>query len=220
MFSYYGSKSRIARYYPAPTEDRIIEYFAGSARYSLLHFEKEVTLIDKYPVIIDLWKWLQQCSEKDILSLPTLRQGDKIDDFDLSKDEKIFLGFMAGIASFSPRKTVSKFAAMQFSRGNKLQKVASQLHKIRHWQIIEGCYSERQDQMATHFIDAPYQFGGHSYKKNKIDYMHLAQFCRSRQGQVIVCENSKADWLPFIPLKGIHGAMSYSIESIWTTNNK
>ena len=30
MFSYYGSKSKIAHLYPAPQYDRIIEPFAGS----------------------------------------------------------------------------------------------------------------------------------------------------------------------------------------------
>jgi site-specific DNA-adenine methylase len=37
MFSYYGSKSKIVKYYPCPAHDKIIEPFAGSARYSLLN---------------------------------------------------------------------------------------------------------------------------------------------------------------------------------------
>jgi len=34
MFSYYGSKSKIVDYYPPPKHKRIIEPFAGSARYT------------------------------------------------------------------------------------------------------------------------------------------------------------------------------------------
>jgi site-specific DNA-adenine methylase len=33
MFSYYGSKSKIIDHYPAPKFNKIIEPFAGSARY-------------------------------------------------------------------------------------------------------------------------------------------------------------------------------------------
>ncbi len=47
--------------YPPPKFDKIIEPFAGSARYSLKYWQKDVTLIDKYEVIVRTWKWLQQC---------------------------------------------------------------------------------------------------------------------------------------------------------------
>ena len=78
MFSYYGSKSKIVDYYPPPKHKRIIESFAGSARYSLKYWQNDVLLVDKYPVIIGIWKWLQQCSKDDILKLPILKAGDKI----------------------------------------------------------------------------------------------------------------------------------------------
>lgn len=50
--------------------------------------------------------------------------------------------------------------------------------------------------------------GGHKHpKSNKgIDYFHLAKYCLNREGQVIVCENDKADWLPFQVLKENKGA--------------
>jgi len=35
MFSYYGSKKKIVKYYPEPVHDVIIEPFAGAAWYSL-----------------------------------------------------------------------------------------------------------------------------------------------------------------------------------------
>ena len=91
MFSYYGSKSKIVDYYPPPKHKRIIEPFAGSARYSLKYWQNDVLLVDKYHIIVRTWKWLQQCSENDIRKLPILKLGETLDNFDLSEDEKIFL---------------------------------------------------------------------------------------------------------------------------------
>ena len=57
MFSYYGSKSKIVDYYPPPKHKRIIEPFAGSARYSLKYFDREINLYDKYPIVIEVWHY-------------------------------------------------------------------------------------------------------------------------------------------------------------------
>jgi len=72
MFSYYGSKSKIVDYYPPPKHKRIIEPFAGSARYSLKYWQNDVLLVDKYPVIIEVWNYLKNASVNDILKLPRL----------------------------------------------------------------------------------------------------------------------------------------------------
>jgi len=38
-------------------------------------------------------------------------------------------------------------------------------------------------------------------------------------GQIIVCENTKADWLPFLPMKKIQGAaQSFTTEAIWSNH--
>ena len=50
---------------------------------------------------------------------------------------------------------------------------------------------------STWFIDPPYTVGGFWYKFSQIDYQHLSTWCRERKGLSIVCENNKADWLPF-----------------------
>jgi len=71
MFSYYGSKSRIVDVYPPPKFDKVIEPFAGSARYALKYWQKEVLLVDKYDVITDIWTYLINATEKDI-EAPTL----------------------------------------------------------------------------------------------------------------------------------------------------
>jgi site-specific DNA-adenine methylase len=216
MFSYYGSKSKIVDLYPSPKYGRIIEPFAGSARYSLKYFDRDVLLVDKYDVVIRVWHYLQKASVKDILSLPTLKLGDDIRTLNISDDEKMFLGMLAGVASTSPRWKVSAYSAEQNGRKNQLKRIADQLYKIRHWDIRHGSYDDIENQDATWFIDPPYQVGGSGYKHGKVDYSALAMWCQDRRGQVIVCENTKADWMNFYPMKGLHGAMTDTVEAIWS----
>ena len=69
---------------------------------------------------------------------------------------------------------------------------------------------------ATWFIDPPYQYGGQHYRYSFNGYVDLAEYCKTRQGQVIVCENTKAEWLDFVPLKEVHGQLNTTVEAIWT----
>ena len=138
MFSYYGSKSKIVDYYPPPKHNKIIEPFAGSARYSLKYWQNDITIVDKYEKIIRIWKWLQKATEKDILNLPEPKYKESIDDFNISDDEKLLMGFMVAGAIASPQKIVQKFSNIP---GDK-KRIAKQLFKIKHWKIINGSYDE------------------------------------------------------------------------------
>ena len=109
VFSYYGSKSKVIDYYPAPQYDKIIEPFAGSARYALKWFNRDVLLVDKYEVIIKVWKYLQRANRQDILNLPELVYGQSLDDFVLSDDERLLLGFLVNGGSATPKIKVQKF---------------------------------------------------------------------------------------------------------------
>jgi hypothetical protein len=74
---------------------------------------------------------------------------------------------------------------------------------------------------ATWFVDAPYnnEAGEHyTYGRQSIDYQHLGNWCRSRSGQVIACENLGADWLDFRPFRTINGQRKQSTEVIWTND--
>ena len=42
FWSFYGAKYNLAPKYPSPVGDSIVEPFAGSAQYSLLHYQKNV----------------------------------------------------------------------------------------------------------------------------------------------------------------------------------
>lgn len=210
MFGYYGSKSKIVNKYQKPKFNVIIEPFAGTAQYSLKYWENDIILIEKYDVIYKIWKWLQQCSKKDILELPILKEGENVDDFSWCCEEAKWLtGFIITGAPATPKKTASKWkTTMRPNTQNyKHNLIANNLHKIKHWKIILGDYHEIQNQKAVWFIDPPYQFGGEYYKygNKQIDYKELAKFCKSRKGQVIVTENSKATWLDFEFLTSMRG---------------
>ena len=203
--------------YPPPKYRKIIEPFAGSARYALKYFDREVLLVDKYDVVVKVWKYLQKCTTKDILGLPKLSTGMKIDELNLAEEEAMFLGLLAGISSTQPRNKVSVFSGEQNGRKNKMKSIADQLYKIKHWIIIQGCYTEIENQEATWFIDPPYQFGGHAYMESDIDFTSLGEWCKSRSGQAIVCENSKATWMDFQPMTKMRGGnLKYGEECIWS----
>lgn len=216
MFSYYGSKSKIVDYYPPPKHKRIIEPFAGSARYSLKYWQNDVLLVDKYPVIVEVWNYLKNASEADIKGLPKLDTGQTIDDYDLSDIERKFMGFMVQDGTTGMRRTASYFAVKRMDE--KFNFIIENLHKIKHWEIKLGSYDELENVEATWFIDPPYEFGGHEYKcSNKnIDFNKLAEWCKERNGQAIVCENTKATWLPFKPMKEMQGTMFKTTEAIWS----
>lgn len=220
MWSYYGSKTNIVKCYPKPACAKIIEPFAGTARYALRYFDRDVLLVDKYDVIIRIWKWLQQCSEKDILSLPRFKAGDNINSYAYDCDEQRFLiGFLVGFGFTTPRDTATprlrhRPGAMDFT----IKSIASQLFKIRHWKFYHGSYEEIENEPATWFIDPPYQHGGHCYKHSnkKIDYSHLSNWSMDRIGQIIVCENTKADWMDFKLLTVQNVLSGENHEAIWT----
>ena len=216
MFSYYGSKSKIVDYYPKPIHNTVIEPFAGSAKYSLKHYYKDVILYEKSKYVFEVWMYLQTASKNDILKLPILKMGESLDDFDISNEEKQFMSFVINDGATGGNKKVSRFALPD--QLNELKKTASNLNKIKHWKIYNESFENSENIKATWFIDPPYQFGGEHYKESskKIDFKKLANWCKSRQGQVIVCENTKADWLNFNPLVDIKGTVKKSTEAIWT----
>lgn len=212
MFSYYGSKSKIVDYYPPPKHGKIIEPFAGSARYSLKWFDRDVLLVDKWEVIIKIWHYLQAASPKDIMSLPELKYKESIENCNLSECERLLMGFMVARGVASPQKIVQKFSDIRLSK----KQIAANLFKIRHWNIVHGDYQGVENQEAVYFIDPPYMSGGEHYHEKGIDYKGLSEWCQSRQGQVIVCENTKAHWLPFRPVVDFAGAYTETTEAIWT----
>lgn len=221
MWSYYGAKTNIAHLYPPPKYGKIIEPFAGTARYSLKYWDREILLVDKYEVLINIWKWLQKCSPNDLLKLrKKWKIGDRIDEIKFDCDEqKNLLGFLITTAEAPRNQVTSWIGDPTRDRINySITRIANNLHKIRHWKIDCKDFKEIENQQATWFIDAPYEKGGHSYKHSnkKIHFGDLAQWCKERVGQIIVCESGQASWLNFIPLAKQKIRTGFQKEIFWT----
>jgi len=221
MFSYYGSKSKIVDYYPPPKHKKIIEPFAGSARYSLKYWQNDILLVDKYDVIIKLWNWLKTCNKNDILNLPNIDKGTDIRTIGLSDEERLLIGFCINGGSVEPKNIATDNIIRNFNSWNSDKiRISKILHKIKHWEIKLGSYDEIENEEATWFIDPPYQFGGELYKESatNIDFAKLGEWCKNRDGQVIVCENTKADWFPFLKMKQMQGSVHKTTEVIWSNH--
>ena len=217
MFSYYGSKSKISKYYPTPTYDLIIEPFAGAGNYSLLHYKNHsVWLNDKYTVIFKLWKHLQTLDLSEIESIPQLNKGDDIRNLDLSEGMKLILGFSVNCGVATPHNIYTDWAQINNLIKQSKNRLLKYYERIKSWKITNLDYNLIPNEEATWFIDPPYMFGGNRYKESKIDYIELANWCKTRKGQVIVCENSNANWLDFKPLVRCAGQKTQTLEVVWT----
>ena len=233
FFSFFGSKWRVANYYPVPTHSTIIEPFAGSAGYSLRYPNHQIHLYDADPIICGVWDYLIHVSPEEINRLPLVFS--HVDDLDLCREAKALIGFWLNKGTVQPSKTPSKwmrdYQARQpgctyWSAAVK-ERIASQVSHIRHWTISHASYTDIPDHglchKATWFIDPPYEVAGRAYRFHDINYPDLGDWCRSRSGQVIVCENAGAAWLPFVSfrtIKGLEGNRGgkRSEEVIWTND--
>lgn len=225
MWGYYGSKSKVCHHYPKPKFPNIVEPFAGTARYSLMYWDRNVLLIDKYDTICNLWKWLQSCSPKDILETRILEYGQSTDDFEWDcQERKDLVGFIITAAPTMPKKKASRWKTVvrPNTQNYKLRYIADNLYKIKHWKIACGDYSDSPEIEATWFIDPPYIVGGKYYKHSSkdIDYGDLSGWVKSRRGQVIACESTGADWLPFVPLVKSRGNRYMYEEVVYLSDNR
>lgn len=216
MFSYYGAKRRLAKYYPAPQYDTIIEPFAGSGAYAYQYWNRRIILNDGYKTVINIYKYLQNVTIDKILDLPEIANGECIRDkySFLHKIERDLIGFSINNASAMPKHTAGTGNHNSWQR-DKIN-IAANLNKIKHWQLVNGDYQCLANIEATWFIDPPYQHNKYPYSYQKINYAELAAWCQSRKGQVIVCENEGANWLPFRPFRELSGQRKKTKELIWT----
>jgi hypothetical protein len=228
FFTYFGGKYRAAPHYPKPQYKRVVEAFAGSAGYALRYSDREVTLCEANPVIAGIWRWLIKAPEADLLALPDVPAGASLRDFALPDDARAFVGMWMNKGMTGPCWTPSTWLHSGIrpnsSWGPTLRaRLANRLKYIRHWQVVDD-FRSAPVLDATWFVDPPYEGRlGRRYNAHDIDYSKLADWCRTRPGQTIVCENEGADWLPFIPFRSIKGTegsgrTGVSKEAIWTGN--
>jgi site-specific DNA-adenine methylase len=226
MFSYYGSKSKIVGLYPEPANDVLIEPFAGSARYALTYWNRDVRLYDLSDYVVEVWRYLKHASPADILGLPDVESKVSLNGPEfrsLTDPERWLIGFHLCRGKAKPRHT----GHGQNSWSSDKKRIAGDLYKIRHWQIVKGSYQDAPDIAATWFVDPPYEAvqirPGNSdrYPEWFVDYDDLAAFCRTRKGQVIVCEGGGASWLPFRELATVSAntnarTTKRNVEMVWT----
>lgn len=204
MFSYLGSKSKIVGLYPEPIYNTIVEPFAGSARYSLKYWEKDVELYDTSEYVVEVWKYLIQASWRDILNLPNVPSKVHLDNYkQLSNAERYLIGFSLCRGKSKPRKV----GHGQNSWERDKVRIAKDLYKIKHWKIEQKSFADIPNKLATWYIDPPYintqerKGNTDKYPCSSLNYEELAMWIKSRQGQVIACEGEGADYLPFEFLK-------------------
>lgn len=206
FFGFYGGKWRDGlKHYPAPEYRTVVEPFAGSAGYAMRYYDRNVILCEIDPVLASIWEYLIRVRPSEIRSIPDLGDGQTVDDLKVAPEAKSLIGFWLNRGVSAPRRSPSKWMREGIRPGSfwgprVRQTIASQVTKIRHWKVYNRSYEEcPQPKLATWFIDPPYQRAGQHYRFNsaEIDYQALGTWCRSRPGQVIVCENDGADWLPF-----------------------
>jgi hypothetical protein len=212
-----------------PNNKIIIEPFAGAAGYSLRYPDRDIILVEKYHIVAEVWRFLIGASSRDIMSIPFVEHVDDLPDR-IPQGAKWLVGFSMNDATTSPRKQLASGRKKLRDMGRKFEgwsnqkkeRIASQVSKIKHWKIVEGDFSLAPNKKATWFIDPPYQLAGKSYihGPSGLDYVALANWCRTRTGQVIVCENEGASWLPFssfhsIKSNGMYNRAGVSKEVIW-----
>lgn len=222
FFPYYGSKWNIARHYPKPAHDLVIEPFAGSAGYATFYDCLRVHLVDADPIITGVWSYLIKSSAADIMSLPEMPEvGDCVDNYAISQEAKWLIGFWLNRGSATPKKSRTAYSA----RGDKAQliwgprakkRIASQLPAIRDWTVTQGSYADSiPNAHATWYVDPPYGDKGRYYRKQFADFDHLGRWCTERRGMVVVCEGFGATWLPFRPLGDFKTTLGRAKESVF-----
>lgn len=228
FFTYFGGKWRAAPHYPQPTHAKIIEPFAGAAGYSVRNAHLDVHINDADPTIAGLWDYLIHVSAAEILRLPaTLEHVSEVPGPD---EARWLVGFWLNKGMTAPCNIPSKWMRDGWRPDSQWgvairQRIADQVDSIRHWTVSCGSYADMPDTEATWFVDPPYEVSGRRYKYRTVDFPHLAEWCRERTGQTVVCEQAGAEWLPFKPfrdvkaLEGKKGA-KVSHEVIWTSDQE
>lgn len=224
-FRYYGAKTKLAKKYQKPRYNVILEPFAGSAAYSMHHLERnkslKAVLVEKDTQVVDAWKWMKEHTPADAINYKMPELGEKCSDF------FVRMCATSNASLHSNAMTVNERMLHGFPM--QMRRIARLMCVMDRVEVIQGDYLEvcgDMDCEATWFIDPPYQTTsrfaqGMGYGKgctsSNIDFSVLAEFCRTRRGQTIVCETIGAQWLPFRPLSCTEDSQRKTYtEVVWT----
>lgn len=240
FFKHFGSKGRLANILPPPSHKIIIEPFAGSAAYSTKHAKphNQVLLYDTDERVCVVWDYLIHATEREILALPVdhFLEGGDIRDLKLGRAEFLLIQRWLSISGTHSHKLAPCLLADRAgTAGNTWshqarRRIASQVSQIRRWKIFQESYDKAPDIEAHWHIDPPYEGNAHGFQEYKcapLDYQKLAEWCRSRQGNITVHEQHGATWLPFETLREKHttnrtvdGVRLTAHEVYWTNDRR
>lgn len=211
MFPYFGRKGRIAALYPAPSHPLVIEPFAGSLSWSMHHRPERVVGFEADERVVRLWH--------EILADPEAFEHRPVPE--LGTQTSDLFSMLCTYSEHSLTSTSLKVTSRMLRDYTALcRRIASDGRwAAEHVEVIRGDYHDAPDVEATWFVDPPYQKAnrrGYRMGASLIDFGELAEWCKSRRGQVIVCEQEGADWLPFVPLTEVVSHRgSRSSEVVW-----
>lgn len=223
FFPFYGSKWRSAKLFDAPRHHLVIEPFAGSAGYATYYEPGSVMLMDRDPILVGVWSYLIKASAAEIRRLPDLEVGEDVQGLALPQEAKWLIGFWLNRGSATPKRRRTAYSARtekaQLVWGERArERIASQVDRIRDWRVYEHdalAFPWSPTPAATWFIDPPYMDKGRHYRFSKVDYHLLSEWCLEREGQVMVCEQAGAGWMPFALLADIKSTRGRSLEVVW-----
>src|SRR5271166_4122289 len=162
LFSYYGSKYRLAKRYGAPRHPLVVEPFAGSACYSLFWDVPKAILYDVNPKVCGVWDYLIKARVSEIMALPV--NFHFIDPLQIPQEAKWLLGFWVGKARSIPAHQRSAWGVRyQGSKQCRVwseavrDRIASSVDNIRRWEIHQMSYQNALNDEAHWFVDPPYE---------------------------------------------------------------
>lgn len=214
MFYYFGRKGRLARLYPPPRFDLVIEPFAGSMAYTLHHRPPVAIGVEVDEQVVDVWRRVSALPPNELLAYPTPSIGERTSD----------RWQMLAAGSHGTTRAESYLWTDRMNRDFAKQRrmaARAQPYVAERVLYLGDDYTTAPDLAATYFVDPPYQHVHRGYERGAdgIDYEALAAWVRSRRGQVIVCEQEGADWLPFRPLAAIRGTTNKATtEVVWISD--
>lgn len=198
MFPYFGGKTATAKRYPPPEYPIVVEPFAGSAGYSTFHRAalEQVLLFDVDDVVAATWERLLSMSPEEVMEIPLPVKGE----YSTDPLYALAVGNTVTIRSFKiTERMVIRFEGVR-------RRLAGLVDECRYFEFTHGPWQAAPDIEATWFIDPPYQpkfsdprkaGGAYRYGNSGINFEKLGEWCLSRKGQVIVCDEGGADWLPW-----------------------
>lgn len=228
-YSYYGGKSRIIGRYPKPKHDLIIEPFCGAAAYAFAYADHQIWINDLDPITYGIWKFLTDPEASTWMSYVPHQvvAGEKVSELIPEAPTGLInlCQAEANQGTQGAKGIHDQITAVGAKCWNARfwDKTIEVIARVKGWKVTNLDYHDIPNQEATWFVDPPYMnAAGGRYRQGPsgIDYAELANWCRERSGQVIVCENEGATWLPFEPLverQGMRGRYqkSKAMEVVW-----